>query len=79
MYSASDWKKGRSVARLLCGAGTELASVREVAKVDKKKGIVFLDADDTAPDSPSAYRVADGTAVANWTMGFSSRIVPIEE
>jgi len=68
-----------SVARLLRGAGAETASVCQVAKVDKKKGIVFLDADDTTPDSPSAYRVSDGTAMHNWIPGFSSRIVPIGE
>jgi hypothetical protein len=79
VYSKNDFKKGRKVVKLIAGAGTETATIREVAKCAPTKGLVYLDADDTTDDGPNTYKIVNGH-VNVWQMpGFHSRIVPLEE
>jgi hypothetical protein len=79
MYTKSDFQKGRMVVKLISGAGTETASIREVVKCSPKKGFVYLDGGDLSDDGQNTYRIADGMANVCWIPGFSHRIVPVEE
>lgn len=79
MYSESDWKKGCRVVKLINVLGAETASIREVCKVNKRKGLVYCDPDDLCDDGQNTYRIADGVANVCWIPGCSHRIVPLEE
>ena len=73
------FKKGQRVVKLISGYGTETASIREVCRVNKKKGFVYLDQDDICDDGQNTYRLADGRANVCWVTGFSHRIVTLED
>lgn len=79
MYSKTDFKKGRKVVKLISISGVETASIREVVKVNPKKGFVYLDADDICDDGQNTYQIATGRANVCWIPGCSHRIVPLEE
>lgn len=79
------FKKGQRVVKLIRGGGTETASITKVVAVDKKRGLCSTDdshvfkASDIEPDGVQTYRTIDGTAMANYIPGFSTRIVILEE
>lgn len=73
------FKKGDKVVKIISGAGCETGSIREIEKVDKKKGFVYLDLDDLDDDGQNTYHLDNGKAVVCWVPGFSHRIIPLEE
>ena len=73
------FEKGQRVVKLIEGMGTETASIQEVAKINKKKNIVWIGDDYHEDDGVNAYFLDSGRAVANYIGGFRSRIVTLEE
>lgn len=72
-------KKGQRVVRIINVFGSETASICEVAKVSKTKGLIYLDADDLTDDGVCTYRLEDGRAVRDYIAGCSSRLIMLEE
>ncbi len=72
------FKKGQKVVKIISIGGVETASIREIQKVDKKKGFAYLDLDDVADDGQNTYRLNDGTANVCWIPGCKHRIIELE-
>ena len=73
------FKKGDRVVKLISVQGIESASIREVVKVNKKKGFAYLDLDDLDDDGQNTYHLDDGLANVCWIPGCSHRIIALEE
>jgi hypothetical protein len=67
-----DFKKGRSVVKILSGAGLETASIDTVLSV--KQGVVTL-----CNTEHTKYDAKTGRALENTLPGWSTRLIELEE